>query len=101
MHKKSNLLSLEHRRTFQLLNQMYIQKHDGNNLRVPGRQTRAADRIQFHVERFKVCKYKNSPFYKGVELWNLLPLDIATTDSIYQFKKLLKSRFKDFVDTTV
>ena len=33
--------------------------------------TIAADRIQFHVKRFKVCKYKNSPFYKGVELWNL------------------------------
>ena len=74
MHKKSNLLSLEQRRTFQLLNLMYLHKQDVNNLRIPPRQ--------------------------GVELWKLLPQDIATSDSIHQFKKLLKSRYKDFVDTT-
>ena len=42
MHKKSNLLSLEQRRTFQLLGLMYLHKHDVANLRIPARQTRGA-----------------------------------------------------------
>ena len=100
MHKKSNLLSLEQRMTFQLLGLMYLHKHDVANLRIPARQTRGAGRTQFHVERYNVCKYKNSPFYKGADLWNLLPHDIASSDSIHQFKTLLKSRYRDFVDTT-
>ena len=100
MHKKSNLLSLEQRRTFQLLGLMYLHKHDVANLRIPARQTRGAGQTQFHVERYNVCKYKNSLFYKGADLWNLLPHDIASSDSIHQFKTLLKSRYRDFVDTT-
>ena len=98
MHKQSNLLSLEQRRSFQLLCLMYQHKADAQNLFVPNRQTRAADRIQFHVERYNVTKYKNSPYYKVVELWKLLPIDIATSDSIYQFKQLFKSRYKTFVN---
>ena len=79
---------------------MYIHKHDVNNLRIPARQTRGADRAQFLVERFNVCKYKNSPYYKGAALWKLLPHDIASSDSSHQFKTLLKSRYKDYVDLT-
>ena len=71
-----------------------------NNLRIPARQTRRAARAQFHVEKYNVCKYKNGPFYKGADLWKLLPKHIASCDSIYQFKTLLESRYKDFVDTS-
>ena len=98
MHKRANLLSLEQRRTFQLLGFMYLYKEDAQNLIVANRQTRAADCSQFHVERYNFCKYKNSPYYKGAELWKLLPIDIVTLDSIIQFKHLLKSSYKTFVD---
>ena len=101
MHKKSNLLSLELRRSFQLLNLMYLHKHDVRNLRIAARPTRGAMRGQFYVEKYNNLKYKNSPFYKGADLWKQLPPDISTSDSIYQFKKAMKSRYKDFVDTTV
>ena len=99
MHKRSHLLSLEQRRTFQLLNLMYMHKNNPQNLRIAPRQTRGADRQQFNIERYNNLKYKNSPFYKGAELWNLLPLDIVTSESIYQFKKSLKNRYKTYVDT--
>ena len=71
MHVKANLLSLEQRRTQQLLHLMYMHKRNPVNLIPAVRNTRAADREQFHVERYSNCKYKNSPFYKGVELWKL------------------------------
>ena len=99
MHKKLNLLSLEQRRTFQLLGLMFLHKSNPRNLRIPARQTRGATRDQFAVERYNNLKYKNSPYYKGSELWKQLPMDIATSDSVFQFKKCLKIRYKTYVDT--
>ena len=98
MHNRSHLLSLEQRRTFQLLGLMYLQKNNPNNLSIAPRPTRGADRDQFLLERYNNMKYKNSAYYKGAELWKLLPLDIATSDSIFQFKKNLKTNYSTFVD---
>ena len=98
MHKRANLIGLEQRRTFQLLGLMYLHKDDACNLTVANRQTRAADRIQFRVERYNSCKYKNRPFYKGVELWKLLPRDISVSESLFQFKHALKLRYNTYVD---
>ena len=78
----------------------YVSKNDHDNLRIPVRHTRAAERTQFSIEKYNVCKYKNSPFYKGADLWKLLPNDIIASDTVFQFKSLLKTRYKDFVDTT-
>ena len=72
-----------------------------NNLRVFNGNTRAAQRVTIHVERYNNIKYKNSPFYKGAELCNLLPLDIISSDSILQFKKELKRKKKTFCDTAI
>ena len=99
MHIKANILSLEQRRTLQLLNLMYMHKNNPDNLRPIARNTRAADRDQFYVERYSNYKYKNSPFYKGVELWKLLPNDLVNVDTIYQFKRELKSRYKKYDNT--
>ena len=93
MHTRANLLSLEQRRTFQLLSLMYIHKNNPVNLRPIVRNTRAADRDQFYIERFTNCKYKNSPFYKGAEMWSLLPHDIIESDTLYQFKQSMKKKY--------
>ena len=101
MHKKAKLLSLEQQRSLQLLSLMYLHKNNVDNLRVFNRNTRAAQRDQFDVERYNNIKYRNSPFYKGVELWNLIPMDILTSDSIFQFKHNLKRKYTTYCDTTV
>ena len=90
MHKKAKLLSLEQRRSLQLLYLMFQHKVDVINLRRHNRNTRAAARDHFYVERYNNVKYKNSPFFKGSELWDKLPNDIIACDSIFQFKKKLK-----------
>ena len=69
------------------------------NLRPIARNTRASDRDQFYVERYDNYKYKNSPFYKGSELWKLLPQDIASAASLYQFKDSMKKKYKTYVST--
>ena len=99
MHRRSNLLSLDQRRTLQLLNLMHLHKANCKNIAIPPRNTRAADRDNFVIERYNNLKYKNSPFYKGANLWSLLPIDIARSQSIYEFKKSLKNRYTTYVDT--
>ena len=94
MHKKANLLSLEQRRTFQLLSFMYIHKGYRMNLIVPPRNTRAAARDQIYVERYNNTKYKNNSFYKGAELWKLLPIEIASSDSLFQFKQHIQRQYR-------
>ena len=87
------------RRTLQLLSLMYLHKSDPTNLRTAARNTRSADCDQFYVERYNTCKYKNSPYYKGSELWKLLPLHIANSDSLFQFKLNFKKEYKSYVNT--
>ena len=101
MHKQAKLLSIEQRRSLQLLQLMYLHRNDMKNLRVMNRNTRAAQRDHFNLERYNNIKYKNSPYYKGSELWDLLPLDIIQSDSVFQFKKNLKRKFTIYCDTTI
>ena len=51
LNPRANLLSLEQRRTLQLLHLMFIHKENVDNLRIPERNTRAAQRDQLYVER--------------------------------------------------
>ena len=101
MHKKAKLLSLEQRRTIQLLHLMYLHKSNVNNLRILNRNTRAAQRDHFYVERYNNNKYKHSPFFKGAELWELLPMDIMECESIFRFKQKLKTTYTVYCDTTI
>ena len=57
MHKRANLLSLEQRRTLQLLHLMFIHKENVDNPRILERNTRAAQRDQFYVERYNNIKF--------------------------------------------
>ena len=42
----------------------------------------------------------NRPFYKGEELWKLLPIEIGTSESLFQFGSSLNKKYKTYVDTT-
>ena len=90
---------LEQRRTMQLLGLMCLHKSDPVNLQIAIRNTRGADREQFKVDRYNNCKYKNSPYYKGSELWKLLPLYIANSDWLFQFRQNFKKEYKAYFDT--
>ena len=96
LHKKANLLSLEQRCIQQLLHLMHLHKQNPVNLKPMIRNTRAADRDQFLVDRYLNYKYQNSPFYKGVEIWNQLPNNIVACDTLYQFKMKLKKLYKQY-----
>ena len=94
MHAKSNLLSLEQRRRLQLLSLMYLHKDNTDNLRNRVRLTREADRVAFQVEIYQNCKYKNSPYYKGANLWKSIPLELTRSPCRLHFKNELKKLYK-------
>ena len=67
LHTEAKLLSLKQRRIIQLLSLMFIHKNHFGVERIANRNTRAADHYRFHIERYNVVKYRNSPYYKGSE----------------------------------
>ena len=77
---------------------MFCHKDSPLNLRRPVRITRGAACDIFHVERYQNCKYKNSPYYRGANLWKELPLDISNSDSVFQFKQNLNKKYRTSID---
>ena len=96
LHAEANLLSLDQRRIIQLLMLMFNHKIRHNVRRGAPRATRNADRFTFYTERYNNLKYKNSPYYKGSELWNTLPIATINCDNIFEFKSSLRKIYRKF-----
>ena len=90
LHTRAKLLSLDQRRQIQLLSLMFGHKCGTNVRRVTVRNTRAAVRFQFYKDRYNTVKYKNSPYYKGAELWDHLSQETTESTSLFEFKNCLK-----------
>ena len=50
------------------------------------RNAHAAARFKFNIECNNNVKYKNSPYYKGSELWDKLPLATISCESMSPFQ---------------
>ena len=98
LHKDAKLLSLDQRRKIQLLSLMYKHKSNYNAQYIFPRATRGANRFKFDLERYKVVKYKNSPYYKGSELWDKLPLCGIESTCLAEFKKTLMTGYRSYCD---
>ena len=96
MHRDANLLSLNQRREIQLLLLMYRHKNNYDVQHIFSRATRGADRYKFALERYNVVKYKNSPFYKGSELWDKLPCHVINSACLTEFKRNLMAQYKTY-----
>ena len=70
---------------------MFGHKCGTNVGRVNVRNTRAAARFQFYKERYNTVKYKNSPHYKGAELWDHLLQETTESTSLFELKTVLKN----------
>ena len=86
LHIKSKLLSLEQRREKQLLMLMYIHSKNINVRKIPGRETRNANKFTFKSAPKIGTKYGNSPFYRGTILWNKLERDVQLSENSWIFK---------------
>ena len=92
MHREASLVGL------QLLGLMYIFKNCRNVERIFPRNTRQGNRYHFITDTYQSGKYQRSPYFKGTELWNLLPDNVISLPSLYEFKNRLKGIYSPFND---
>ena len=96
MHNDANLLSIDQRIKIQLLSLMFIHKKNHNVQHPINRLKRGAGRYTFYLERYNNVKYKNSPYYKGSELWDALRVTTIECDTLLE--QHLKNRYVIFLD---
>ena len=49
-----------------------------------------------HLERYNTVKYRNSPYSKGAELWDMLQPETIDCDTLYMFKINLKKEINTY-----
>ena len=98
LHKNANLISLEQRRTKQLLILMYKKSKSLENRALANRPTRMHNKYVFKTENRVGTKYSNNPYYKGSKLWDKLTKDTQDLDSMTLFKKYLDITYRIFDD---
>ena len=94
LHVEANLLKLEHRRELHVLNFMYGEANNVNNLTHRAKDvmvTRSQNKKLVKIRRPKTEKFKKSLSYKGPRKWNSLPHDIHHTLDKGHFKMLAKN----------
>ena len=68
-------------------------RKDGNH------NTRAMDTYVFDTDIVRLGIYSNSPYYKGVNLWNGLPVDIKSIHDKQIFNQRTKRHFQITINT--
>ena len=93
LHEDAELKYLDNRRNIQLSKIMYNLATNNKFRKVHDRHTRAMDGYVFNTNVVKLNIYANSPYYRGVQLWNDLPADIKTIDDKRVFDYRIKRHF--------
>ena len=95
LHKKCKVERLDIRRKRQLACLMYRHSQvKGNLASKPNMRTRGDLKVKLKVERPKRSKYRSSPLYRGMQVWDELPLHLQELPDVAQFKTKLKSHLK-------
>ena len=91
--KTYNIESLQDRRDIQLACSMYrLSKLDRFIDHTVNRENlRSENKIKFSCPFTKISKIRNSPFYRGVDLWNSLRVQHHRAENKKRFKYLLKN----------
>ena len=86
------LKPLKDRRRLHHLSLMYRLAHAGYNLDHdrPNIVLRNRNKIKFYVPTTKLTKVMNSPYYRGVRLWDMLSEDVQRATTKFKFKRLLR-----------
>ena len=92
LYHKFNVESLESRRKRNLLKIMYSESKDIVNIDVyrPQMMLRSSNSVKMHHKFTKLSKIQKSQYYRGLSLWDDLPLNIQKIETKKGFKSLIK-----------
>ena len=85
--------NLRHRRNLQLLSFMYTESHNVINLnrRSINLTLCSSNKVKFKEKLTRKTTVQNSPYYRGIFLWNTLSESVQKINSLQKFKKSLKT----------
>ena len=95
LERKYGIGNLHNRRKHSLLMQMYGQSKEEINLVKNNcdRILRSDNKTGMKYNFSSLTKLHNSPYYRGVKLWNTLPAHIQRCNVRYEFKKELRKMY--------
>ena len=96
IHTESKMISIEQRLQKQLLWLMYLLSKHEKYIKVPARNTRIANKVNFIVPAKITRIYEHSPYYIGTKLWDNLPETTQKADNIYMFKRLIDRQYTGY-----
>ena len=87
--------SLKERRDLQLLSFMYNESHIADNLNQKSNSLilRSSKKIKFKEKLTRKTTVLNSPYYRGISLWNNLTGTIQKIETLRKFKLKLKQLY--------
>ena len=98
MHYEMGLISLEQRRSIQLLKLMFVRSKKPGNLKIPVRLLRGNSKPKFKLMSKCSGKYINSPLYRGSILWDQLEENIQKSCTIKEFTKAICGKNRVYKD---
>ena len=75
---------------------MYNMLLDQKNRKIVARNLRSNNKYIFKTDNEIGTKYQRSPYYQGTLLWNELSAHVQFADNVYEFKKLIKRRYRKY-----
>ena len=93
LENEYNIENLQTRRKCSILRYMFHQSKDEmNKVHIKGdRILRSNKKLQLKSKFSNLTKLHNSPYYRGVKVWNSLPYDVQTCKNRVEFKKMVKN----------
>ena len=98
LHCEMGLLSLEQRRTVQLLKLMYNRSKKIECTKKPVRLLRGNCKTKFKLMTKCSSKYMGSPLYRGSILWDQLPSCVQKVPTVSEFAKAINNRNQAYND---
>ena len=98
LHDEANLQCLEQRRVIQILKLLYGCSTDRRYLKMSMNRTRAESKVVFDIPDKCTTEFLNSLFYKGTQIWNLLPENVQRSVNIDVFSKYIKPMYSKYVN---
>ena len=96
LHELVRVNKLNIRREAHLLNMMFFLKLNNKFKKDSTRVTRNADRHEFKIEIVHKDIYAKSPYFRGVALWNGIPIECQNLFDIRMFKTNIKKHLNMF-----
>ena len=98
LHHEMGLISLEQRRSIQLLKLLFVRSKNIEYLKIPCRALRGNCKVKFKLMTRCSGKYMNSPLYRGSVLRDQLEEGIQKLPTVPIFNKALCNRNKEYTD---